>query len=116
MGEYTILLEKLRFYSYIGVYDEERKNGNQFEVNLKATYNGDDPEDKLENTVSYVDLYKIISEEMSRPVQLLETVAFTIAKRIKDAFPKLEHVECRVTKLTPPIPGFIGHASVEYRI
>lgn len=117
MGEFEIRLENLRFFCRHGVFPHETRDGNEFEVNLAVKYDAPlNQDDSLENTVSYVDLYEIVKEEMRCPRKLIETVAREIARRAKERFSQISVVECKVTKLSPPVAGFIGSASVTYRI
>lgn len=119
MNYITIRLEKIRFFARHGVFEHERRDGNEFEVNLCVEYPSPEvsllAEDDLEHTISYVDLYNLVKEEMEKPQRLLETVASSILKRIKSEFPQTTSTCCKITKLSPPIPGFIGKVSVELK-
>lgn len=120
MGDFEIRLEKVRFYAYHGVFDSERKAGNDFEVDLLVRYPAPDPDiilgDSLEDTVCYAGLYDIVKKEMAVASNLLETVAFRIVSGIKEKFPRVTHIECRITKTRPPIPDFNGVASVTFSL
>ena len=127
MATYEVCLEGVRIFGRHGFFDHETRDGNEFEVTL--TVNFEEPpeqsrntertntsEESLEGTVSYVDLFEIVKEEMAIPRKLLETVARTIVQRVRQRFPFVDGIDCRITKLSPPIAGFIGSASVTYRI
>lgn len=120
MGEFQIRLEDVRFFSYHGVFEHERNHGNEYIVNLSVKYTPHDDNsalsDSIENTISYVDLFNIVKDEMAIPRSLLETVASSIAFKVKDRFPFSSKVECKITKSTPPIPSFLGSASVTFTI
>lgn len=121
MADFEILLENLKFYAYHGVYEHETHDGNEFEVNLRVTFpdhisGASDYGYTLDKTISYVSLFKLVREEMNKPRKLLETLTAEMAKRIKEEYPFTTLIECKVSKVTPPIPGFIGSASVIYRI
>lgn len=113
--EFEISLNNLRFYSYHGVFNEERVTGNEFEVNLtiKLPYKEEMNEDRLDYTVSYADLFSIVKKEMDRPRKLLETVAIEIVKGIQRKFPELKGGSIEIEKKRPPIPEMIGTASVK---
>ena len=116
--EFEIALNRLRFYAYHGVFDEERKTGNEFTVTLRVWVPCDKDrmrEDDLSHTVSYAELYEIVSEEMNNPRNLLETVALSIADRIRGEYPSLRGGEIEIEKMHPPIPGIMGTASVTLR-
>lgn len=118
MREFKISLEDVTLFARHGVFDFERKNGNEFVVNLIVKYAAPDDDtiikDSLETTVCYAALFEIIREEMSHPRNLLETVAASIASKIKENFPEVFFIECKITKLHPPIEEFNGRASVTF--
>ena len=120
MAEFEIRLENVRMYAHHGVFEHERRDGNEFEINLSVRYrtsespNGNT--DDISDTVSYADLWDIVKEEMAMPRNLLETVVKSIVERVENSFPYLDSIECKLSKLSPPIPGFSGSASVAYRL
>ena len=120
MEKFEIKLENLRFYSHHGMYEHETRDGNEFEVNLSVIYTlpkeNNILEDSIANTISYVSLFEIVDKEMKKPRKLMETVAMSISHRIKNIYLQAERIECKITKLTPPIPHFQGSASIVYTI
>lgn len=116
MREIEVKLERLRFYARHGVYDHELRDGNEFEVTLSVRYQAPDvTDDRMEETISYVELFEIVKAEMSIPRKLLETVAASIVKTIEQHHPEATAVECSITKLAPPIASMIGQATVTVR-
>lgn len=120
MEKFEIKLENLRFYSHHGMYEHETRDGNEFEVNLSVIYTlpkeNNILEDSIANTISYVSLFEIVDKEMKKPRKLMETVAMSISHRIKNIYSQAERIECKITKLMPPIPHFQGSASIVYTI
>lgn len=116
MIKFEIELSDLHIYAFHGVFPFEREIGNEFVVDLKVTviYSSALADDNLENTVSYSDIYQVVKEEMARSCNLLETVAYRIGERIKSTWKQVESGFVRITKSKPPIPLFIGKASVGY--
>ena len=112
--EFEISLNDLMFYAFHGVLEEERTLGNQFKVSLSIflPYNDNLKEDRLTDTISYTDLYEVIKEEMQIPRKLLEKLAIEIAEKIKIKYPELNKGFIKIEKMKPPIPDFIGTASV----
>lgn len=109
----TIELQNLRFYEHHGIYDEERIVMNSFEVNLSVSY----PEDKLvyekiADTISYVNLFRIVKEKMREPVFLLEKICLGIILNIKDQYPAVSEVKISIFKLQAPIEHFVGKVGV----
>lgn len=114
-GEITIELKALRFFAYHGLYAEERKTGNEFEVNLSIGYipvSG--TVSHLDDTVNYASLYELLKAEMQRPRDLLETFVMEVTEIIHLSFTQVKKVEITVTKLHPPISKFTGTVGVKY--
>jgi 7,8-dihydroneopterin aldolase/epimerase/oxygenase len=112
-----IALEGLSFYAYHGYYEEERKSGNKFLVDIKVitdlnlTSNFDD----LNNTVNYEELYRIVKSEMTKPSKLLENVGKNILDEVFKKISLLESAEVTITKFSPPIGGPCDKAKVTLR-
>jgi dihydroneopterin aldolase len=112
----TVELKQLRFFAFHGVYAEELKTGNEFEVNASVNFEtGKELITHLHDTVNYVKVYNIIRTLMSHHEPLLETVAMKIADEIHKEFPPVKSVEIQIVKLHPPIINFTGHVAVTYK-
>lgn len=115
MEKFVINLEDLRFFSPIGVAEQERKVGNDFEVSVRIEFPaGLFEEERLQTSVSYADVYELVAAEMSCERLLLESVAKRISLRIREKWPFVEMVSAKVRKLSVPITGISGSCSVEY--
>jgi dihydroneopterin aldolase len=114
-GLLTIELNNLRFFARHGLYAEEIKIGNEFEVTLSVSYLPDTILiTDIETTVNYVSLYELVKAAMQKPTPLLETVAMAIAEKIHQDFPQVKKVSISISKLHPPIAKFIGEVGVKY--
>lgn len=112
-GRMTVELKKVSFYAYHGLYPEERKTGNDFEVNLAVSWDTREAGTiDMASTVNYAVLYEIVSDQMRQPVELLETLVEGIAAKIQSAFPQTKKIIIGVSKLHPPISQFTGNVSV----
>lgn len=115
MEKLSISLENASFYAYHGVFEQEQHVGNEFEVSIRVEI--DLPEtiknDNLSDTISYVDLYNIASEEMQVKSKLIEHVAYRIVRNIKSKWSAISHGEVSIIKLSPPIDKFSGKAKVK---
>ena len=84
----TLALEGMRFYAYLGFYEEEQVVCNEYQVDvyLEAIVlkHGDAPlpEDDIQTTISYETIYHICKLEMKKPVRLLETLAQRILEPV----------------------------------
>ena len=59
----------------------------------------------LDDTVDYADVYKVIREEMDKPSNLMENVAWRIVKGIAARFPEFIRFQIRISKSNPPVGG-----------
>ncbi|MDP4265661.1 MAG: dihydroneopterin aldolase [Bacteroidota bacterium] len=111
----TISLNNVRFRAYHGLHPEERQKGNDFVVNMQVNYvpqNGTIL--SIDDTVDYAVLFEIINATMQKPVDLLETLAQTIANNVQQQFPQVRGITVAVEKLNPPIDKFSGTVGVKY--
>ncbi len=109
-----ILLEGMEFFSHHGYYDEERKIGNKYSVDLEVTLNFEAAadSDQLNKTANYETLYAITAKVMNETSHLLEHIANNIIVSIKNEFSEIEKVKVKVSKYNPPIKGLCKAASV----
>lgn len=110
-----ISLNGLRFYGKIGVLEQERIVGNEYEVNIKVKYQPSLPvSDDLSSTISYADIFEIVRQRIERGGQLLEKVAYDISETISERWTNIIEGETEIIKLKPPIPGIEGSCGVKY--
>jgi len=111
----TIELKRLHFFAYHGLYAEEKKIGNEFEVNLVVSYQPiSGTITDISDTVNYAQLYDLLKVEMQKPPDLLETFVMEVAEVIHLSFPQIKQVEIVIAKLHPPISKFTGIFEVKY--
>ena len=80
-----IVLKGMSFYGYHGVNPEERSTGQKFIVDLRVKCSLIKPSesDKLEDTVNYSELFRIVKAVVEgEPHNLLESVAKNISDKI----------------------------------
>lgn len=112
---FTLRLEDLRFFSRIGVFEQERNVGNEFRVDCSFKISADSFTcEDLSTTVSYADVYCIIENAMKKEWKLLESVAVQVAYECRKNWPGIIQINVKITKLSPPISGLQGSCSVEY--
>ena len=115
-GLITIELKQLRFLAYHGLYAEERKTGNEFELNLSVSFQPSSGTiTEISDTVNYSSLYTLLKTEMQKPRHLLETLVMEVAELIHVSFPQIKKIEISITKLHVPIAKFTGTAGVRYQ-
>jgi dihydroneopterin aldolase len=109
----TVELQKLVLQGHHGVYEEEKKLANTFEVNLDVSYNEKHAEFRdLSETIDYEALYTIIKQKMAIPGDLLEKLCLQIIKAIKKQYPFIKEIHISIYKLRVPIADFQGRAGV----
>jgi 7,8-dihydroneopterin aldolase/epimerase/oxygenase len=113
----TIHLNNVKFFAYHGLYEHEKVNGNEFEVNLVVHYF---PQqiciDRIEDTVDYAQLFQLVSNRMAIATPLLETLVMEIANSVIEQFTMVAHVFVSIAKLKPPIPNYQGSVTVSYEL
>ena len=113
-----ISIEKMEFYSYHGCFEEERKIGTWFNVDLSMEVDTSKAEasDNLEDTVNYQEVYAVVKREMMVSSKLLENVARRILNSIKKEFPSVSYAWVKVKKMNPPLGGKMESVSVEMEL
>jgi dihydroneopterin aldolase len=110
----TICFEKLQFFAFHGLYEEEKKSGNEFEMDVKISFL---PEKNIitdiNETIDYATVFELIQKEMQHPRELLETFLAELAEKMKQQFPIIIGVEMKLCKRTAPINQMKGRVSVQ---
>lgn len=109
-----IALEGMRFRANHGCFEEERKIGTDFVVDLKLKVDASEAQenDDIATTVNYQEVYNCVADEMKVPSHLLEHVAARMVKSLMGRFESVEWVSVKVSKLNPPLGGQLYAASV----
>ena len=109
-----IQLENMEFYSYHGCFKEEQIIGTKFVVDLEIETDTTKAEvsDHLTDTLNYQEIYHVIKKEMEQKSHLLEHVARRIIDSVQAAFPGINHIRVKVSKLNPPVGGKMQQVSM----
>ena len=112
--EGVVALEGMEFYAYHGFYEEERKVGNKYivDVSLKTNFVKAATSDDLEGTVNYETVYEIVKAQMAIPNKLLESVSKKIIDSIFKSLPSVLELTVSVSKQNPPIGGVCARSKV----
>jgi dihydroneopterin aldolase len=112
MGQ--IALEGMEFFAFHGYYDEEQKIGNKYGVDLyiQTDLHAAGTSDKLQETVNYEVLYRLVADEMLAPARLLEHLGHRVMDRILAQFPHVRAVRVCVSKFNPPLGGICRRARI----
>jgi dihydroneopterin aldolase len=107
----------LRFYSHHGCMEQETKIGGQYQVDvvITADLGVSGLSDKLDDTVDYCAVHKVVAREMAVPSKLIEHVGRRIVEALKSELELVQGVEVKVTKFSPPIEGDCASVAVVMR-
>ena len=109
----TVHLQNLIIHAFHGVYKGEHKAGNNFEVDLSVSYEEKHVKlDKLENIISYEDLFKLVKKRMEVPTPLLEEIADSIVGKIKHQYSFVKEIKISIFKVEAPIANFQGKPGI----
>lgn len=100
----SIKIKGIAAIGFHGVYTEERAKGQRFIVDVKLSLELKGIADDLAKTVNYVDVAHLVVRHITgEPVNLIETVAESIADEILKDFPLVNKVQIKVHKPEAPI-------------
>jgi dihydroneopterin aldolase len=117
MRIWQIKLENVKFFSFHGLFPEERILGNEFTLSVSVDRISNESISKnLEQSIDYGVLYSICSEVMRKPVDLLETICEEIVEKIQLICPDYQLIEISVTKENPPLGQISGHSIVKLSV
>lgn len=106
----------MRVYARHGVLEQERLQGQLFEVSVSMLVDYDGSDD-LSSTVNYAEVADVITKVMQEPSQLIEHAAWRLAQTLRQTFPLIQGGEVTLTKLHPPMPAkLLGGASVTIKM
>ena len=110
----VIAVSGIKLYAFHGCMEEEEKIGSDYEVDvvLESDLSEAAKSDDLTQTVDYVAVNKIVTEEMAIRSKLLEHVAQRIIAKLADNHPEIVFMEVSVGKLNPPIDGNVDRVVV----
>ncbi|WP_008317016.1 dihydroneopterin aldolase [Leptolyngbya sp. PCC 6406] len=107
----TLEINDIRAYGYTGVLPEETTLGQWFRVDLTLWLDLSlaGQSDRLEDTHDYCGAIAIVHDLIrNHPFKLIEVLASAIAQAVLKTDPRLQRIQVKLTKLTPPIPEFTG--------
>ena len=111
-----VQLRQLKFNSFHGIHDEEKVLGNDYVIDASVSFHENTTHviTSIHETISYVEIYRIIQMRMEVATPLLETILMEIGNEIHYRFPQLKSIDISIEKKHPPIEGIQGSAAVQY--
>lgn len=110
-----ITLTGIHSFGYHGVFEHERKNGQDFFVDLELSVDLKPAakSDSINDTVHYGLMTDLVVEEITtNPVNLIETLASRIAHRVLGEHSKVNSVTVTVHKPQAPVGAKLQDISV----
>lgn len=111
-----IIIKGLKLYGYHGVYNNEKKRGQFFEINVTLYLDTSNAGmgDNLDDTVNYAEACDFLAAEFEKNyVNLIETVANRLAKALLLKYPIVDSVDVEVCKPEAPIEESFDNVSVK---
>ena len=95
-------IKGIKIYAFHGHFEEEKKLGGHFIVNLEIGFNSDKvvSTDKLEDTIDYVHVIDIVKEQMKKRKNMIESAANEIVDELFE-------------KISPPVDANFDKISIE---
>lgn len=117
MANYQVSIDDIRIFAFHGLYPEERILGNWYTLDVVVESESQPTfSDDIVNTIDYSRIYAICKQVMANPVDLLETVAETIAQKIRTELSQQVVVFVQISKENPPMGVSAGRSTVVYRL
>lgn len=108
----TLSIRKIDCYSYHGCLPEEAIIGSRFrvDVDFRGDFSKAVSDDELSATIDYVEVHRIVRQQMEIRSKLIEHLAGRILNSLKSAFPMAQYITVHITKYNPPVNGQLGEA------
>lgn len=112
--KHTIEVNGIKLYAFHGCLPEEEKIGGHYSVDVMLNTNFSEAaiNDDLKNTIDYVDINRIVCEEMAIRSKLIEHVGQRIINRIKTEIQNIHFIRIKVIKICPPINGDVDNVAI----
>mgnify|MGYP000002558399 FL=1 len=110
-----IVLTGIHGFGYHGLFEQERKDGQDFFVDLTLAVDlrAASQSDAIADTVNYAEITDLVVEEItSNPVNLIEKLAARIAERVLNQHVKVKSVTVTVHKPQAPVAAQLKDIAV----
>ncbi|MGM8213017.1 dihydroneopterin aldolase [Virgibacillus sp. W0430] len=111
-----IYLNRMQFYGYHGLFSEENKLGQRFNVDvvLHVDLKKAGTTDNMKDSIDYGHAFEIVQHIVEgKSYHLIEAVAEAIAEQLLKTFELLDACTVKVIKPDPPIVGHYESVAVE---
>ncbi|MDQ0495938.1 dihydroneopterin aldolase [Paenibacillus brasilensis] len=111
-----MVLHRMEYYGYHGVFPEERKLGQRFYIDLELELDLREAgeQDTLDKTVNYAEVHYTVKDIVEKEsYQLIEALGERIASSLLDTYTSVNALTVKVTKPHPPFDIHFGGVTVE---
>ena len=99
MHTITIKLEKLTFFGFHGINQDEIKNGQDFVLDLVVHYNSNHNTDNIKDFIDYTKLYNLVKNSFEeKRFNLLESLGKKILDDIKETYRTVFYIKLNIRK------------------
>ena len=112
--KHIVEVNGIKLYAFHGCLPEEAKIGGNYlvDVYLETDFSEAAKTDDLSKTVDYVDINRIVKQEMAIRSKLIEHVGQRIFLKIKKEVKGVHFLRVKVIKLCPPINGDVNNVAI----
>lgn len=112
--KHLIEVNGIQLYAYHGCLEEEARIGGYYKVDvrMRTDFTKAAATDELAHTIDYVQVNRIVTEEMAIRSKLIEHVGQRIVDRMYKEVRGLDALSVKVTKITPPINGDVQNVAI----
>lgn len=116
--KHTVEVNGIKLYGHHGCLPEEEAIGGNYIVDVHLTTNFSVAmlDDNLDATIDYVDVNRIVSQEMAIRSKLIEHVGHRIVSSLQNEVKGIEGLMVKVTKVAPPINGDVENVAIVIEI
>ncbi|WP_068505561.1 dihydroneopterin aldolase [Paenibacillus kribbensis] len=111
-----MVLHRMEYYGYHGVFPEERKLGQRFYIDLELELDLREAgeQDALDKTVNYAEVHYTVKDIVEKEsYQLIEALGERIASSLLDTYTGVNALTVKVTKPHPPFDIHFEGVTVE---
>lgn len=113
-----MVLHRMEYYGYHGVFAEERKLGQRYYIDLEIDMNLSEAgrNDDLTKTINYAEIHELVKQIVeNKSFQLIEALGEHIASSLLDTYTIINALTVKVTKPHPPFDIHFEGVTVELR-
>ena len=112
--KHLIEVNGIKCYAHHGCLPEETAIGGHYivDVVMHTNFSIAALNDDLSKTIDYVEVNRIVVEEMAIPSKLIEHVGQRIVNRLKKEVNSIEKLRVKIVKICPPINGDVDNVAI----